>query len=815
LIAETGKTLFELQATPGSNGAALTVALGGFASVSAASVVVQYASGTSVASGAPALTVGGVSYQYSGAIASGTVAFALKGMSAAVSNYVTLTGDVGFKKVGSQIVATGSGLTARLEASGSVYAQIAGASFGLIAETGKTLFELQATPGSNGAALTVALGGFASVSAASVVVQYASGMGVSLANEVAPTLSVGGVNYQYSGAIADGTVAFALKGMSAAVSNYVTLTGDVGFKKVGSQIVATGSGLTARLEASGSVYAQIAGASFGLIADDGKTVFELKATPGSNGAALTVALGGFASVSAASVVVQYASGTSVASGAPALTVGGVSYQYSGAIADGTVAFALKGISAAVSNYVTLTGDVGFRKNGTQIVATGSGLTARLEASDTVYAQITGASFGLIAETGKTVFELQATPGAGGAALTVGLGGFASMSAASVVVQYASGTSVASGAAALNVGGVNYQYSGAIADGTVAFALKGLSAAVSEFVTLSGDVGFKKVGTQIVATGSGVTAKLAAGNDVYIQITGASFGLVAEGSGVSRKTAFELQAVPGTTAGAPALTVELAGFAQVSASKVLVQYANGLTVSASSPALTVGGVSYAFSQTITDGTTAMVVQGLNASVGGFAKVGGDYGFKVSGSQLLAVADNASASLESGSAYVRLIGAKFGLRASSGQVAFELSNGTLEAALGDSVEFSATGVTVQYTSSGAAVASGETVTVGGVNYVFTSAITANTQAFKGQARLRIGSGLVLASGAFAVSRTVQTGVSLTGVAGPVNVRVLAVELSGMNLFVGAGGVFNENGSINIDTAVGFDFKREPEHCGGDGS
>jgi hypothetical protein len=37
--------------------------------------------------------------------------------------------------------------------------------------------------------------------------------------------------------------------------------------------------------------------------------------------------------------------------------------------------------------------------------------------------------------------------------------------------------------------------------------------------------------------------------------------------------------------------------------------------------------------------------------------------------------------------------------------------------------------------------------------------------------------------------------------VNVRVLAVELSGMNLFVGAGGVFNENGSINTDNAVGF--------------
>ena len=164
-------------------------------------------------------------------------------------------------------MATGSNLTAKLAASADVYAQITGASFGLIAETNKTVFELKAAPAANGPALTVSLGGFASVGASSVLVQYASGMGVVLSNNVAPTLSVGGVSYQYSGAIVDGTVAFALKGMSATVSDFVSLTGDVGFKKVGSQIVATGSGVTAKLAASADVYVQISGASFGLVAE--------------------------------------------------------------------------------------------------------------------------------------------------------------------------------------------------------------------------------------------------------------------------------------------------------------------------------------------------------------------------------------------------------------------------------------------------------------------------------------------------------------------------------------------------------------------
>ena len=122
----------------------------------------------------------------------------------------------------------------------------------MVADAGKTVFELKA--GDEAAAdsltgLTVQVGSAVTVSAKKVLVRYAtSGTGVAVAqNQV---LAVGGTEYRFDEAINYGTVAFGLRGMVLDVAGYVTLTGNVGISKVGTQIVATGSGLTARLEAS-------------------------------------------------------------------------------------------------------------------------------------------------------------------------------------------------------------------------------------------------------------------------------------------------------------------------------------------------------------------------------------------------------------------------------------------------------------------------------------------------------------------------------------------------------------------------------------
>ncbi len=84
--------------------------------------------------------------------------------------------------------------------------------------------------------------------------------------------------------------------------------------------------------------------------------------------------------------------------------------------------------------------------------------------------------------------------------------------------------------------LSYTFASDIAASTVAFAVKGFSANVADFVSLEGDLGFKKVGTDMIAVGSNVTAKLDAGTTANVSLTNASFGLIMSDS----ETAFELK-----------------------------------------------------------------------------------------------------------------------------------------------------------------------------------------------------------------------------------------------------------------------------------
>ena len=63
---------------------------------------------------------------------------------------------------------------------------------------------------------------------------------------------------------------------------------------------------------------------------------------------------------------------------------------------------------------------------------------------------------------------------------------------------------------------------------------GFAANVADFVTLSGDLGFKKSGATIIAVGADVTAALTAG-PASVSLADADFGL----QGPRAETAFEL------------------------------------------------------------------------------------------------------------------------------------------------------------------------------------------------------------------------------------------------------------------------------------
>ena len=210
-----------------------------------------------------------------------------------------------------------------------------------------------------------------------------------------------------------------------------------------------------------------------------------------------------------------------------------------------------GFAANVADFVTLSGDLGFKKSGATIIAVGADVTAALAAGP-VSVSLSDADFGLQASEGKTAFELKN----GQVQRDDRRAG--ERDGDSVLVQYT---------------GAGPRYGRDGADGgrgrrtrsrrrsrpnTVAVEATGFAANVADFVTLSGDLGFKKSGATIIAVGSDVTAALAAG-PANVSLSDADFGL----QGPGRRTAFELK--NGT------FSATIDGLASVTADSVLVQY----------------------------------------------------------------------------------------------------------------------------------------------------------------------------------------------------------------------------------------------------
>ena len=266
------------------------------------------------------MTAGDVTYTFTDMPASTTLqSVSATGLSVDINGFVTLTGDLAFEKHGTDLVAAGDAVTAALSA-GAANVTLADADFGLRADTG-TAFELK-----NGT-FSAAIDGLASVTAAGVLVQYTGTTTTVAANT---TLTVGGTSYTFAEGIAANTVAVEATGFSASVADFVTLSGDLGFKKSGANIIAVGTDVDASL-AAGPANVTLSDADFGLQAGDGKTAFELK-----NGA-FSATIDGLASVTAAGVLVQYTGATTTVAANTALTVGGTSYTFAEDIAANTVA----------------------------------------------------------------------------------------------------------------------------------------------------------------------------------------------------------------------------------------------------------------------------------------------------------------------------------------------------------------------------------------------------------------------------------------------------------------------------------------------
>jgi hypothetical protein len=567
-------------------------------------VFVQYTSATTTIAAGRILSIGSLEYTFDEAIAANTVAFAAKGFNANIADFVTLSGDFGFKKVDTDLVVVGDNVNAALQVDVDNYVRLNDASFGLITGAGATVFEL--SQGSFAASIA----GMELLSAQEVIVQYSNATGLVSANT---TIAVGSIQYNFGQAITANTIAFGVKGFSASVSDFASLEGDLGFKKAGSDIIAVGNNISAKLDAGTVANVSLTNANFGLIMSGNETAFEL-----SEGA-FSANIASLAAISAESVFVQYTSATTTIAAGRILSIGSLEYTFDEAIAANTVAFAVKGFNANVADFVTLSGDLGFKKSGSSMVAVGNNVSASLGVDDVAELALTGANFGLLIDGTEMAFEL--TQGA----LSAQIDGFDLLPFESVAVQFTNSTTSITKGRSLSVGDVNYSFSQDIAADTVAFAVYGFNVNLANNVVLEGDFGFAKIGAELFAVGNDVTAGLAF-DAAYVRLEDADTAVIWNEDG------YVLETKNGQ------FSAGIEYLADVSADSAFLQYSYGAINVTADREVNLGGVSYTFdnaiSGTVGEVGVAFDVKNLQANIFDVVEISGDIGFFTDNGDLVA-------------------------------------------------------------------------------------------------------------------------------------------------------------------------------------
>lgn len=246
-------------------------------------------------------------------------------------------------------------------------------------------------------------------------------------------------------------------------------------------------------------------------------------------------------------VVDYAPGkTSLAvpaGGTVSVTLSADGSKGRGVYASGTAAL-------AVNTSLSLAGSISIGLEGTSLFAVGDAISAQFGAVDSQTSlKVTAAAFGLLANGGDTAFELQ-----GG--LSASIAGFATVTGNSAVARYTSADAEIKAGRKLGAGEKSYEFAKDIGKGTDLLAVEGFEATVADFVTLSGDVGFRKTADALVAVGTNVTATLAVSQQKALSLTAGRLRLSVSGG----DTSFEVRDFtvdPGATLAVAGISLDVA------------------------------------------------------------------------------------------------------------------------------------------------------------------------------------------------------------------------------------------------------------------
>ncbi|MBI3450386.1 MAG: LEPR-XLL domain-containing protein, partial [Acidobacteria bacterium] len=565
------------------------------------------------------VSVGSVSVTIPNAPANTTARISGTSLSFDISGFVTLTGDFGFQKVGTEIRATAGNASATLSAGTAFEAGVSGGSLALLLRDDGTK-ALKAT----GSAFLTA-GDFAQVTIQSATVKFNSTSTDFAASPL--LLDIDGVQATLD--VAPNTQSVSLVGLSAEFGGFVNVSGNFGFRKqvtgTVTDIQATGSMVDVSLKAGTAFEAGVNDGAVALLLRSDSTTpgVTTRALKASGGAFLTA--GDFAQVTIQSATVKLNDTTTDFASSPlTLDIDGVAATLDVALNSQSVS--LVGLSAEFGGFVNVSGSFGFRKQVTgtvtEIQATGSMVDVSLKVGSVFEAGVNDGSIALLLRSdsttpGVTTRALKAT---GGAFLTAGE--FAQVTIQSATVKLNNtATDFKTNPLTLDIDGVQATLD--VAPNTQSVSLVGLNAEFGGFVNVSGNVGFRKqvngTVTEIQATGSMIDVSLKVGSVFEAGVNDGSIALLLRSDSTT----------PGVTTKALKATggafLTAGDFAQVTIQSATVKLNNTNTNFATNPLLLdIDGVQATLD--VAPNTQSVSVVGLNAEFGGFVFVSGNFGFR---------------------------------------------------------------------------------------------------------------------------------------------------------------------------------------------
>jgi len=171
----------------------------------------------------------------------------------------------------------------------------------------------------------------------------------------AGSISASGVTVSSIPTIAAGAKTFSGTGLNLTIANFVKLSGDFGFEKVGTEVRVAVTGASASLEAGSAVSVSATGASIGLVLSDAGQVVYASGT-----LSLTVA-GGLITGSGTVKVTQNTTSTAFTAGS--ISASGVTVSSIPTIAAGAKTFSGTGLNLTIADFVKLSGTSALRRWG--------------------------------------------------------------------------------------------------------------------------------------------------------------------------------------------------------------------------------------------------------------------------------------------------------------------------------------------------------------------------------------------------------------------------------------------------------------------